>query len=363
MRPTEGRPDRPKRRGAGWPQPLSEVDEEEVLRRIFPNLRTGPSVLIGPGDDAAVVIQPSGSVVATTDTMVRGQDWHDEWSDAHDVGSKLVTQNLADIAAMGAVATGVLVTLAADPQLPLGWAVDFADGVADTAAWDGVPVVGGDLSSAGAGTVMVSITALGDLQGRRPVLRSGARVGDVVAVHGSLGESGGGLELYLAGERPTRWASVHEALAAAEVDRARDHLMWVHRTPTCSVSSGPLAADRGATAMIDLSDGLARDAARIGRASGVCLQLSRSRLVADFVEDTPLEMALGAQRALHHVLTGGEEHSLLATFPANCPLITQQTDPDVHWWVIGEVVAATPDGAHVTLDGEPVSGGWDHFSG
>ena len=157
-------------------------------------------VPVGPGDDAAVVAAPSGSVVASVDAMVRGSDWRDEWSGAHDVGVKVTAQNLADIAAMGAVPTGLLVSLAADPETGVEWAVDLARGIAALASDAGVPVVGGDLSSAPAGVVVVSVTALGDLQGRAPVLRSGARVGDVVAVCGSLGRSGGGLALYLSGE-------------------------------------------------------------------------------------------------------------------------------------------------------------------
>src|SRR6476661_3229002 len=176
------------------PRTLAQVSEGALLAEIFPYFAAHDGLLIGPGDDAAV-IATSGSVVATTDAMVRGRDWVDEWSTAADVATKAFTQNVADVAAMGAVPTSLLVTLVADPQTPVQWAVDFArtlGGLADAA---GVAVAGGDLSSAPAGTVMVSITALGDLQGRDPVLRSGARPGDTVAVCGTLGRSAAGLAL------------------------------------------------------------------------------------------------------------------------------------------------------------------------
>ena len=174
---------------------LRDISEGELLARVFPVYAGARppawgSVPVGPGDDAAVVGAPGGSVVATTDTMVRVRDWRDEWSSAHDVGVKVATQNLADIAAMGAEPTGLLVSLVADPDLDVEWAVDLARGIASVAEQAGAPVVGGDLSSGGPGVVVVAVTALGDLRGRAPVLRSGARVGDVVAVCGSLGLSG-----------------------------------------------------------------------------------------------------------------------------------------------------------------------------
>ncbi|HQG16832.1 MAG TPA: AIR synthase related protein, partial [Ornithinibacter sp.] len=135
---------------------MRDTSEGELLARIFPiyagsgHVDEG-SVPVGPGDDAAVVSAPGGSVVATTDSMVCGLDWRDDWSSAHDVGVKLAAQNLADIAAMGAEPTALLVSLAADPDLEVAWAVDLARGIASLAARAGAPVVGGDLSGAPAG--------------------------------------------------------------------------------------------------------------------------------------------------------------------------------------------------------------------
>jgi thiamine-phosphate kinase len=156
--------------------------------------------------------------------MVRGRDWRDDWSTGHDVGVKLVAQNVADVAAMGGVTTGLLVSLMADPELAVAWVEDFARGVGEGARRAGCAVLGGDLSSAPPGVVVVSITALGDLQGRPPVLRSGARVGDLVAVCGSLGWSGAGLSTYAV---PPPWMS------ASPSDEARGG-----RWPSCGGTTG-----------------------------------------------------------------------------------------------------------------------------
>src|SRR5690349_19698348 len=180
---------------------LSQVSESTLLAAIFPFFAGDSRLLVGPGDDAAV-LATGAATVATTDSMVRGRDWLDEWSRAEDVAAKLLTQNLADVAAMGARSTAVLVSLVADPQTPVDWAVGFARALGAQAARDGVVVAGGDLSSAPVGVLMVSITALGDLQGRMPVLRSGARPGDTIAVCGTLGRSAAGLALLQTGADP-----------------------------------------------------------------------------------------------------------------------------------------------------------------
>ena len=316
-------------------QTLGEVSEEGLLGSIFPFFAAQPGTVVGPGDDAAV-LACSGQVVATTDSMVRGRDWLDEWSSAADVGAKLLTQNLADVAAMGGTPTSVLVTLVADPVTPAGWAREFARSVGERAARAGVAVAGGDLSSAPPGVLMVSITALGELAGRSPVLRSGAGPGNVVAVCGTLGRSGAGLALLQRGDA-----------AQTPPDGIRQAFLDHHRRPTTPVAAGPLAAEAGATAMIDISDGLLRDADRIARASGVRLALSSAALHPHVDALVPV---VGEEAALECVLAGGEEHSLLATFPRDAV--------PAGWAVLGEVVR----GSGVTLDGEPQQPrGWDHF--
>jgi thiamine-monophosphate kinase len=312
---------------------LADTGEDDLLSTIFPLLPGGPGVLIGPGDDAALVQVPDGAVLATTDAMVRGRDWLDEWSSGADVGAKIVAQNLADIAAMGGVGTGLLVTLVADPRTALEWVRDFTTGLARAARSAGVPVVGGDLSSAPEGVLMVSVTALGTCEGRAPIRRSGAGAGDVLAVSGSLGHSAAGLLL----------------LGRGESERGPE-LVAYHQRPLPPYEQGPVAARFGATAMLDVSDGLGRDAGRLARASEVRIELDERLLRADVAQ---LERAVSTREAWASVIEGGEEHSLLACFPSDLGI------PD-GWRRIGKATA----GSGVWLRGEPVlGGGWDHFGG
>ena len=356
---------------------LRDVSEGELLARVFPvYARARPaawgSVPVGPGDDAAVVGAPGGSVVATTDSMVRGRDWRDEWSSAHDVGVKVAAQNLADIAAMGAEPTALLVSLVADPELEVEWAVDLARGIASLAEQAGAPVVGGDLSSAPPGVVVISVTALGDLRGRPPVLRSGARPGDVVAVCGSLGWSGGGLALYERGEPDPDRVLPPDAAASpgppslGERSLAVRALMRHHRAPVPPWRAGPRAAAAGAHALIDVSDGLVTDLGRVAAASGVRVDLDGAVLRERYAAG-PLGLALGEAVALHQVLAGGEEHSLVGVFAdeASLPEGADAGDGlDEPWRVVGRVLPETGDGIRVTVDGEvPDARGWDHFAG
>ena len=313
--------------------PLSELDEDDLLSRILPRFPRSENLLVAPGDDAAV-LATTGRTVATTDTVVLGRDWLDAWSSGADIGHKVIAQNLADIAAMGAWPTGVLVTLVADPQLSLEWVLDYADGLAQACREAGVAVLGGDLSSAPPGVVMVSVTALGDLDGE-PVLRSGARPGDELAVCGSLGLADAG------------WRLLRD-------DRADRHPDAVarQRRPQPPLAAGPQAARSGATAMLDISDGLLRDGGRLARASEVVVEVEAATLVDDVAS---LTGALGVSVALECVLAGGEEHSLLATFPPG------RMPPG--WRRIGRVRAPVPgETPRVLVDGELVAHvGWDHF--
>lgn len=321
---------------------LRDLSEEGILSLILPIMRaadpaSASHVLLGPGDDAAVLATPSGAFVATTDAMVRGFDWRDDWSSGSDVGRKAVAQNLGDVAAMGSVPAGLLITLLADLDTPVAWVVDLANGIAAAAGAAACPVLGGDLGGAPAGVVMLSVTAFGDLQGRRPVRRDGARPGDILAVAGTLGRSAAGLELL----RAARDTDDEPAVAG---------LVAAHRWLVPPYAAGPAAADAGARAMIDISDGLVRDAGRVAAASGVCLALETRLLGPDVAAAEP---ALGWAAALEAVLTGGEEHSLLASFP-----------PDAHLPAAFRRIGSVQAGSGVTVDGTPRSGGgWDHFAG
>lgn len=313
--------------------PLSAFEEEEVLARILPLFPLAEGLLVPPGDDAAV-LATGEKTIATTDTVVLGRDWVDEWSSGADIGHKVVVQNLADVAAMGGRPTGVLLTLVADPGISLEWVLDHARGVAEACREAGVGVLGGDLSSAPAGVLMVSVTALGDLQGEA-VLRSGARPGHVLAVHGSLGLAAAGLHLLQAGT-PER----HPEAVGRQ------------RRPRTPLRAGIEAATVGASAMLDISDGLLRDGGRIARASKVVIDLDPAAIAADVAA---LVEAVGETVARDCVLAGGEEHSLLATFPPS--------RMPVGWRALGSVrEPSAGESPRILVGGRAMSHtGWDHF--
>ncbi len=328
---------------------IADLGEDALLARLFPLLPTGEATLLGPGDDAAVLAAPDGRVVVTTDVLVEGRHFRVEWAGGYDVGRRAATANLADVAAMGARPTGLVVALVVPPTTPVTWVTDLSRGFADTCP-AGCGVVGGDLS--GGDSIVVSITALGDLEGRRPVLRSGARPGDVVAHAGVQGRSAAGYAVLAAGGRPSS-PTAPEGSADAVTAAVAAHLR-----PVSPLDAGPAAAEAGATAMLDVSDGLLRDAGRLARASGVVVHLDDP--LTTFPEDAaalaPVAAALGGDVATW-LLTGGEDHGLLATFPPGAAL-------PAAFRRIGCVAGPSdvPAGA-VLVAGEPWRGspGWDHF--
>lgn len=307
---------------------LGSVGESAVLARIFPRLPAASAALVGPGDDAAVLSAPDGRYVVTTDMMIHGPDFRLAWSTPHDLGWKAAASNLADVAAMGARPTGLVVALAAPADTPVAFLEAFADGLRDGCAElaPGCGVVGGDLSVSS--TLTIAVTAFGDLEGRAPVLRSGARVGDVVAVSGALGLAAVGLaRLFSDG--------VVDGVPIDSPGLRADAAVAAQLRPTPPIGDGVLAAIAGATAMIDLSDGLALDARRLAAASGVAIDLSLD--------------AVGSREAL----AGGEDHSLLATFPADAVL-------PGGFRAIGHVAG----GSGLVVDGTAFEarGGWDPYA-
>jgi len=330
---------------------VRDLSEEELLAQIFPLLPAGSATVLGPGDDAAVVAAPDARFVVTTDVLVEDRHFRRRWSDGYDVGARAATANLADVAAMGARPTSLVVSLVVPGDLPVGWVTGLARGLAETCRPVDAGVVGGDLS--GGDAVVVAVTAHGDLEGRRPVTRSGARPGDVLAYAGDRGLSAAGLALLDAGA-----AGPHDATDDPADDTADALMACVagYLRPRAPLAAGPAAARAGATAMLDVSDGLLRDAGRLARASGVGVDLERAALARDVERLRPAATALGLDddAALGWVLSGGEDHGLLATFAPGVAL------PE-GFRRVGRVLP----GAGVTVDGAApaVRGGWDHFAG
>ncbi|HQG70455.1 MAG TPA: thiamine-phosphate kinase, partial [Rhodoglobus sp.] len=242
------------------PETLGSVGESGVLARIFPRLPAAASQLLGPGDDAAVVAAPDGRYVVTTDMMIHGPDFRLAWSSPRDLGWKAAASNLADVAAMGAVPTALVVALAAPADTPVQFMEQFADGLREgcAAMAPGCGVVGGDLSVSP--TLTIAVTAFGDLESRAPVLRSGARPGDIVAVSGALGLAAEGLHLLFAHGTVDGHP---DAAAAARVAAEHPAAVAAQLRPHPPIADGRAAALAGATAMLDLSDGLAIDARRV----------------------------------------------------------------------------------------------------
>ncbi|MDY6998242.1 MAG: thiamine-phosphate kinase [Actinomycetota bacterium] len=312
---------------------LAGSGEFTVIDRLVAGRRQPPWVSLGPGDDAAVVAFPDGRTVVSTDMLVEDRHFRLEWSTPHDVGRKAIAQNAADIEAMGARATAFVVGFAAPAQTGTAQAVELADGMWHEAGLLGAGIVGGDLVSAP--QWVISVAALGDLGGREPVRRDGARPGDTVAVAGHLGQSQAGYAL---------WQKGIEGFP----ELRRRHLV-----PEPPYGQGELAARAGATSMTDVSDGLLADLGHIATASGVLLDVSLESLAAD-LDDVAGAAAVAGGDAREWVLGGGEDHALAATFPGELP---------AGWRPIGRVADPGGGAPGVTVDGAAWAGhaGWESF--
>lgn len=329
---------------------LAELSESEVLARILPRMRSGSSALLGPGDDAAVVAAPDGRFVVTTDMMVHGPDFRLAWSTPFDLGWKAAASNLSDVAAMGARPTALVVSIAAPPSTPMSRLTGIADGLSAGCAQlaPGCGVVGGDLSTSA--TLTLSITAFGSLDGREPVLRSGARAGDVLAAAGVLGFAGAGLRLLF--ERARRDGEP-DAEPARELRRRYPAAIDAQLAPAPPIAAGVAAGGR-ASAMMDVSDGVVLDARRLAKASGVVIDLDPSA-IDEAAEPLIAIDGIDAALARALVLGGGEDHAMLACFPSGADL------PE-GFVVLGRVVAGEPE---VRLGGVPLTErmGWDPYLG
>ncbi|MEV0360178.1 thiamine-monophosphate kinase [Nocardia sp. NPDC050697] len=369
---------------------MRELGEFALIARMNAGRAQGRGVLLGPGDDAAVLAAPDGRLVVTTDMLVQNRHFRLDWSASAEIGRKAIAQNAADVVAMGAVPTAFVVALGCPGETPVAVVDGLTAGLwAEAERACGASIAGGDLVRSP--ELVISVTAFGDLEGRDPVLRSGARAGDVVALAGRSGWSAAGLDILLAepaassghdpaaglddllaetpaspgaGEQGRSAATVgHDPAAgasaslaaprSARIDALRADALAAHRVPQPPYAAVLDAVRAGArpTAMADTSDGLLADLAHIAASSGVAVDLDSAAL-AD-----PALAALAS--ALEHdaaqwILSGGEDHAFVATWPAG-------TEPPPGWRPIGRVTA----GSGVTVDGAAHAGprGWESFSG
>ena len=440
--------------------PLSKLGESRVLRAFMPIINAHNEQVaaaarqagriepleVGPGDDCAVLAAPGQRTVVTTDTLVEDQDFMNLWpggiaragedgefnleparSSGYDVGRKAATQNLADVAAMGARPASLFISLSLPGSTPYGWIDGFAHGIVDGINACGATecvIGGGDI---GDSTEMsVTVTALGYTD--RAVLRSGARPGDTIALAGRTAWSDAGLRLLLnplslpatallraiaAGQSvEAALGTVAQAWAQRQAEKQAEgsgalpeglielvrtltpedaaHMIAVceravesQHHPVSPIPAGEVARQHQASSMLDLSDGLVKDAGRVAAASGVQMRLDRAAVDAFAEPLLPLArllLAIGerneagespASLARTFVLVGGEDHGLLATFPGDVP---EEFVP------LGTCVADAPErglsaelygserrhdtvtGAAVVMDGRSLDGmGWEHY--
>ncbi|MGX1773154.1 thiamine-phosphate kinase [Nocardia brasiliensis] len=369
---------------------MRELGEFALIERINRRRVQAPGVLLGPGDDAALVAAPDGRFVVTTDMLVQDRHFRLDWSSPADIGRKAIAQNAADVVAMGAAPSAFVVALGLPADTPLEVVDGLADGMWAEAGRAGASIAGGDLVRSR--EIVISVTAFGDLSGRAPVPRSGARVGDTVAVAGRLGWSAAGLAVLTAGARSDRFAEVLAAhrvpqppyAAVLDVLPAEYAAAQPHDGPVAQPHDGPVAqphddpaaqphddpaaqphdnpaahphdnAANSATprpnSLTDVSDGLLADLGHIATASAVAIDLDSAALRDPALEQ--IAAALDADAA-QWILTGGEDHAFAGTWPAGRPL-------PPGWVPIGRVCA----GHGVTVDGVPRSGsaGWESFGG
>ncbi len=309
---------------------LQQLGEFAAIDRLVRGRRQPAAVVLGPGDDAAVVSAGDGRAVVSTDMLVQDRHFRLDWSTPHDVGRKAIAQNAADIEAMGARPTAFVVAFGAPGDTSAADVDALVDGMWDEAQRIGAGIAGGDLVSCP--QWVVSVTVLGELDGRAPVLRSGAKVGSVIAVAGELGRSAAGLSLWRKGIQ------------------GFDELRRRHLVPEPPYGQGAVAAVGEAQAMIDVSDGLIADLRHVAETSGVGMDLATAALAGDHDALTAAAAAVGAD-PWPWILGGGEDHALVACFAGPAP---------AGWRIIGRVV----DGpVRVLVDGEEWRGyaGWQSF--
>ena len=263
-------------------------------------------VLVGIGDDAAVVSQNKGKVALATDIAVEGVHFNRNWSSLFEIGAKTTAANLADIYAMGGVPEFLLVAAVLPKDFSVAQIRELASGIADEAAKVGARIVGGDLSSGD--SLMLSISVYGSV--KDPILRSGAQVGDLVIISDLPGKSAAGLALLQKG--------------------INDEQTLAHRRPIVNYIAARDFALAGVSAMQDVSDGLISELTHIAKASGVGIEI---------VTDEDIDFH------------GGEDHIFVATISPHLPFPRQAIE-------IGRVVL----GKGVRINGVPVSHqGFKHF--
>jgi thiamine-monophosphate kinase len=318
-----------------------DVTEDQLLATIHRVLSgAGPEVIVGPGDDGAVVRPGSGELVLTTDAMVEGVHFRTALTTPRDLGYKAIAVNVSDVAAMGASPRFALCALTLSSSIDAAWVVELAGGMRECCEEFALSLVGGNLSAGGEVSIVVTVT--GEVVPGRAVRRDGARPGDRLVVTGSLGGSAAGLRV--ASQRS--WS-----------DDERDAIRRFMR-PTPRVGEAGVLASHGVTSMIDISDGLALDLSRLCRASGTGARVELAR-IPRHPAATPAE-----------ALAGGEDYELLATLPDLQAVEAARSElreafgvslSDIGAIIDEGLVSVDEIGTERPLTTEGAIAGWDHF--
>lgn len=369
---------------------VRDLGEDNLIKRLVPLLPKATRIEIPSGDDCAVVGLRDARVAISTDMLVEGSHFRRDWSTGYDVGWRAAMQNLADAVAMGAQPVTLVLAMQIPGDTEVAWVEDFALGCGDAARSVGCGVDGGDFTSGS--QICVGVTVLGDMEGRRALTRSGARPGHALVYAGTLGISGAGL-------------AILEAASKVEGDEisecysyARQYCVDIFKRPmpplievleACKESAsfeGKTCEKNELLALMDVSDGLVRDARRMARSSNVWIDIDSMELASDVWQ---LELAgFTEEEAQNLVLTGGEDHGFLGAIsldpqvsdkgfsssnfssPAEDSMYVRDTMVEFDaaglpegFRIIGRVLD-TWEGGRVTLDGRDIdnSGGWDHFA-
>ncbi len=304
------------------------LTEFDLIHQFFSGMGASDHVLLGVGDDAAIIDITDGWVLhVSTDTVIEGVHFLADCA-ASDIAYRAVMTAASDLAAMGAAPRAMVLALSL-PEADTTWLEAFCTGLRAASADAKLPLVGGDTTR---GPLVITVTVMGETPAAQGLLRSGATPGDRLCVSGTLGDAAAGLSL-LRGE----------LMASNEADAA--FLTAKFLRPTARIALGESL--RGiATAAIDISDGLIADSTHLATNSGVALQIDHPLLP----RSTAFRAVVGPRQQLDYLLSGGDDYELLFTLPHSVGIPEGCTE-------VGRVVA----GSGVSCEGISAAGGYDHF--
>ena len=319
---------------------LSSLGEFEIIDRLREIAETAATKMeaskpiVGSGDDSAIVGFGTSAVAMSIDMFVEDQHFRTDWATGIDIGRRCAAASMSDVCAMGTTPTTLLVAIAAPSDTSYALIREIYSGLVEEASNAGAQVVGGDMSAGD--KIVVAVTAMGVSPKKGFLTRSDAKVGDVVAINGTVGRAAAGLRILQRGLRAPRV------------------LVDAYRYPTIDYSAGLEARNAGAHAMMDISDGLVSDLAHMAKASGVTINIETASLPV--TEELATTASAFGTDPMQWILTGGDDNVLAATFSAGTTL-------PVGFYRIGEVIKQGEN--FVTVDGfaAPDVGGFTHFRG